>query len=251
MGKPRAKRRSSPTLTIRITEEAYASAKASDSSACLIADEIKRMGYHDPIVDLQAIRFSDREAGVRYIYNTPEEAQHLLYGFDQGLPRPAYDAFVLRKAAHIRPITHNRHNVKRSASRQAEYRAQRIPELVAKADAGTIDSRERAALTRMQATEARIAAGEVPAENQHGRPTTYGPTEVSSTGEVVGGRPAKVGTHDTLLPKRVRVFGRRLLDPGRIIDPIVDQRVREELLRRGIDPDEGITGAKAEELNWT
>jgi hypothetical protein len=75
-----------PNFTVYVTDTMMEHARVRDSSHCMIA-----MGVRDAkpemvsiAVDLQTIRFSDREKGYRYTYLTPRIAQKALIQFDQG-----------------------------------------------------------------------------------------------------------------------------------------------------------------------
>lgn len=74
-------------VQLAITEEDITLATRRDSSHCMIADAIKRQvtGASHVSVDLATIRFTDRAAGVRYVYLTPSRAQAALVKFDQGM----------------------------------------------------------------------------------------------------------------------------------------------------------------------
>lgn len=74
------------TITLNIEQEDIDNAVKRDSHRCMIADAVKKK-YPTAIwiqVDLQAIRFSDKEAGKRYVYLTPPHGQAALIQFDQG-----------------------------------------------------------------------------------------------------------------------------------------------------------------------
>lgn len=71
---------------IEVTEELIAQSTRASSSHCMIADAIKAAlpGASHVMVDLQTIRFTDREKGERRIYFTPPLCQQQLLRFDQG-----------------------------------------------------------------------------------------------------------------------------------------------------------------------
>lgn len=78
-------------IVLDITEEIINAAVTRDSSHCVIADALRAAvpTARYVSVDLQTIRFSDRETGKRFIYLTPAFAQRILVDFDQGItPRP-------------------------------------------------------------------------------------------------------------------------------------------------------------------
>lgn len=94
-GKTRTPR--APKVVLAITEEIIGDAVERDSSHCLWAEAVKA-AYPDAknvSVDLQTIRFSDLEKGLRYTYLTPRVAQVALVNFDQGM-KPAPHQCVLR-----------------------------------------------------------------------------------------------------------------------------------------------------------
>src|SRR5258707_2331325 len=81
----------SPKVTIEITPDLIESSKERDSSHCMIAEAVKKayLGAAFVSVDLQTIRFSDHNKGLRYTYLTPRSAQIALIEFDQGTtPEP-------------------------------------------------------------------------------------------------------------------------------------------------------------------
>src|SRR5260221_2046 len=81
----------SPKVTIEITPDLIESSKERDSLRCMVAEAVKKasLGAAFVSVDLQTIRFSDRNKGYRYTYLTPRSAQIALIEFDQGTtPEP-------------------------------------------------------------------------------------------------------------------------------------------------------------------
>jgi hypothetical protein len=91
----------SPRLVIDVPQDIIETSTERDSSHCMIADAIARAVPQAKYisVDLATIRFTDLDAGVRYIYLTPRPAQAALLAFDQGeKPEP----FKLRlEGAHV------------------------------------------------------------------------------------------------------------------------------------------------------
>jgi hypothetical protein len=79
-----------PQLKVDVTQEIIDRSVPKDSSHCMIADAIAaaypRASFIS--VDLATIRFTDVEAGFRYVYLTPRHAQAALLDFDQGV-KPA------------------------------------------------------------------------------------------------------------------------------------------------------------------
>lgn len=79
---------------------------ARDSRHCMIADAIKQRipSAQYIMVDVQSIRFSDKEEGIRYVFFTPARAQANLLKFDQGDPSLKPFTFELREAAKMRAV---------------------------------------------------------------------------------------------------------------------------------------------------
>lgn len=100
---PKKKRRKvSPKLVVRVTDELIDTAVPKDSEHCMIADAIKAAfpSAKSIAVDLATCRFSDPDKGLRYIYLTPRFAQAALVDFDEGR-RPQAFQFELTRAAQI------------------------------------------------------------------------------------------------------------------------------------------------------
>jgi hypothetical protein len=204
-----ARRKQSPALVVRITEKSYQRAVQSASGGCLIADAIKKDYPHLSGIsaDMATIRASDKAAGLRYTYLTPGTAQHLLLGFDQGWRAPKEQAFTLKRAVQITPITANK---AKTARRQTTRR-----DLNAKREAGEeLTTAEKRALSM--------------AEGTADRPTTEGPASVVKDGDgetVRGGTPRKKAKHPNLLAGRNRHFGAKLADPGEAFNEAVEQEL--------------------------
>lgn len=85
-----------PHFTIEITQADIDGAVVRDSGHCIFADGIKRfltdkkhMNIAGVSVDVQTIRFTDREKRQRYVYLTPRAVQVALVQYDQGIkPEP-------------------------------------------------------------------------------------------------------------------------------------------------------------------
>lgn len=80
-----------PTGRVTITKEIIAEAKPRDSGYCMVAEAVKvAFPYGTGVaVDIQTIRFSNPNTGLRYVYMTPRAAQIALVNFDQEvLPEP-------------------------------------------------------------------------------------------------------------------------------------------------------------------
>jgi hypothetical protein len=90
-----------PRPTIRITKKIIERATRNSSSHCMIADAIRQQvqGASRISVDLQTIRWSDEQKGLRYTYLTPHIGQDALVRFDRGMKIPEFQ-FTLR-GAHI------------------------------------------------------------------------------------------------------------------------------------------------------
>ena len=95
------KGKSSPRLTIEVPQDIIDTSVERDSSHCMIADAIQRQIPQARYisVDLATIRFTDLQAGVRYVYLTPRPAQAALLDFDQG-EKPAPFSLHL-EGAHV------------------------------------------------------------------------------------------------------------------------------------------------------
>lgn len=78
-------------IALDVTAEIVQAATERNSAHCVIADAVKA-ALPDATriaVDLQTIRFSLPTTGRRYIFLTPQAAQHVLLDFDQGIkPEP-------------------------------------------------------------------------------------------------------------------------------------------------------------------
>lgn len=180
---------------IEVTEADIEAAVPKDSGHCAIADAIGRQlpGVTNVTVDLQSIRWTDREAGERYTYLTPRVAQALLLDFDNGdrdYCQPM--TFRLDKPVHTAPI---KSSSAPKAARQAVSRAERVAVIEAKIAAGeTLTPKEKRSLTTARAWEARPRPA---------RPRSEGPKRIEQTGShdpdgapeitVVGGQPAPLG----------------------------------------------------------
>lgn len=118
---------STRSIDMHVTPEIIDRAVVRNSGHCLVADALKA-AMPDATrvsVDLQTIRFTLPSTGRRFIYLTPESAQHLLIDFDQGicpietnlrLSRPIQSVPINRKAdrgvSGVEQITHNGQSVK-------------------------------------------------------------------------------------------------------------------------------------------
>jgi hypothetical protein len=75
-----------PQVKVEVTREMIADATRGDSGHCMIAEAIKAAvpAARFVSVDLQTIRFTDREQGLRFTYLTPRRGMLALIDFDQG-----------------------------------------------------------------------------------------------------------------------------------------------------------------------
>ena len=81
----------SPQILVTVDQQTINEAIVRNSSHCMIAEAVKKVVPYarTVLVDLQSIRLTDNERGVRYTYLTPRVAQLALIAFDQGnKPKP-------------------------------------------------------------------------------------------------------------------------------------------------------------------
>lgn len=90
----------SPKAEIFVDQKTIADAISRNSSHCMIAEAVKKaIPYaQNVMVDLQSIRLTDKERGLRYTYLTPRLAQLALIKFDQG-ERPNPFKILLAKGS--------------------------------------------------------------------------------------------------------------------------------------------------------
>jgi len=199
----------SPRIKLEITEADRATAKASNSYGCLIADALKRAGYLRPSVDMATTSLTDPVTGNRCTYLTPHSGQHLLLGLDQGWPIEGVVEVEYRRAVQITPVIRSRV--------RSNQRAERLAALEAKEQAGTLTPPDKAALTKMRRNPGAAS-----------RPTTTGRAEVKANGVVLGGQPRVKGpAHPNLLRGYNRIYGAKLADPGQAFTEAVEAAVRE------------------------
>lgn len=98
-----------PLLNVAVSREIIDNAIRNSSSRCVIADAIREQypQYTHIAVDLQTIRMSDPEKGLRYVYLTPRIAQQVLVMWDKG-ERMRPFVFVLRGAHTVSRNVTNR-----------------------------------------------------------------------------------------------------------------------------------------------
>ena len=95
--------KTSPRITVKVTQDLIDVSSQRDSSHCMIADAVAKTipNARYISVDLATIRFTDMTAGIRYIYLTPRHAQEALIAFDQG---EKVEPFSLQlRGAHVLP----------------------------------------------------------------------------------------------------------------------------------------------------
>jgi hypothetical protein len=101
-----AKRPKGPQLIVDVTHAIMEHARVRDSSHCMIAMAVRDImpEMRSIAVDLQTIRFTNREKGYRYTFLTHRIAQVALVQFDQGImPEP----FKFRlTGAHVTKMLH-------------------------------------------------------------------------------------------------------------------------------------------------
>lgn len=90
-----------PRVRVQVKKETITKAVTADSSKCWIAEAIKEQvpAATHVAVDLQTVRFTDPQKGLRYVYLTPYAAQLALIAFDEGTPPDPF-SFIL-KNAHV------------------------------------------------------------------------------------------------------------------------------------------------------
>lgn len=98
----RHRRKVSPKVLLRVTDEIIDRSVPKSSEHCMVADAVK-VAFPTAkavSVDLATVRFSDPGKGLRYIYLTPRIAQEQLIEFDEGR-RPYAFQCELTRAAQI------------------------------------------------------------------------------------------------------------------------------------------------------
>lgn len=168
----------SPRPRVEITQELIDRAIPKDSGHCVIADAITAQvpGASSVSVDLQSVRYTDRAAGVRYIWLTPTQAQDLLLAFDYGAP---IEPQTIRFGGAAQIV-----EVKASGRAKAADSATRRQTLEAKAAAGDdLTGSEKRSLATFRAHEARMGGNHV-----EDRPMS----QTSPKAEPVGGASKRV-----------------------------------------------------------
>jgi hypothetical protein len=207
---------------IEITEEIWNRAVQANSGGCVVAEAIKAKYPHLRFVkvDVATIRFSDPEAGEKYIILTPDSAAESLLYFDQGWEEKLPKKIRLRTPVRVMPMTRSASNVKRDA----QYRARRTAELEAKEASGEeLTAHEKGALTLMRKPKKTVK-----------RATTEGKTVVEGEGPdlvIRGGRGIVPDSerNPNLLGGRDRHFGGKKLKPSEAVMQVVKQEVEAAL----------------------
>lgn len=208
------KKAASPRVKITITTEHWDKAKKADSAACLISDAARRQYPHLTTwsTDMATIRATDRAAGVRYIWETPQAAQDLLLSFDQTWPQPGEHTIILNGAFKIVKV--------KTQHSKLEHKRARLAELEEKETAGTLTGRDRDVLARLRSTPE--------------RPTSEGPaTDLTAGGTIIGGASLRKNPtkNPNLLAGRTRVYGARMAKPGVVFQQAVEAEVAARLAR--------------------
>lgn len=117
-----------PVIDCEVLAKHRDEAIRNSSNHCMIAEAIKEAfpQYAHVSVDLQTVRFSDPEKGVRYIYLTPRICQIALVLFDRGKKNKEFK-FRLRGAHIVSMNLSNRQKGKPVRDRVALGRRRIIP----------------------------------------------------------------------------------------------------------------------------
>lgn len=91
-----------PQLRVTVSQRVIDGACRADSSHCMIADAVRECypWARNITVDVQTIRLSDPENGVRYAYLTPRQAQLALLDFDAGVKTEPFAFTLPRRSGH-------------------------------------------------------------------------------------------------------------------------------------------------------
>lgn len=209
-----AKRTGSPTLMLRITPEDYERAALAKSGGCLIAEAIKRTypQFTNVSVDTVTIRVTDRKAGKRWTYLTPNPAQECLLYYDQGWPKDEVQEIRIHRAVKVTEITRSlTSNMKREEKRAF---------LEAKVATGEKLSRsEKSSLTQLRKPPRPSSRKPMKVTGRHGASVV-----------VHGGPSVPVGpSHPNLLRGHNRIFGAKSADPGKVFNDAVEAEVARRL----------------------
>lgn len=222
------RKRVSPTIKITLDPDDYERARRSHSGACLIADAIKAQYPHltKVSVDMATIRVSDTDRGVRFVYLTPPEAQHVLLAYDQGWANPV-DRLTVQRAVKVVPITRPKTGPQSVDAIRAK-RQRAFDALKVKVDAGErLTREERGQWTKLQKEY-----------NPPARPSSRGHAEVHANGGsgasivIYGGKAPVASKHPNLLGGRNRHFGAKLANPGLAFEAAVEAAVAARFAER-------------------
>jgi hypothetical protein len=197
---PRARKVHAPQVTVRVDKPTIAASMKADSSHCMIAEAIRLSvpKAANISVDLQTIRFTDRDKGARYTYLTPRIVQLALVSFDMG-SRPDPFQFQLRSGQ----VTRSGSKIPAKPRHQPD--GPTPAQVAARAKAQSFAPSTRARLQR-------DSAGSIGSGNDRTVPSK------------VGGRTPpvqKVKTDSNVVPfSRRRQFGLRALDRAPQVDVI-------------------------------
>src|SRR5262245_52377294 len=112
-----------PVVKIPVSKEAIETACRKNSSHCMIADAIKTAIPKAAFVsvDLQTIRWTDKDKGLRYTYLTPRAAQDALVRFDRGIQPPPF--LLTLRGAQTSSVTRSKKmpNGKRQTVRRHKF----------------------------------------------------------------------------------------------------------------------------------
>ena len=116
------------SLKVSVTQEEIDSAIPANSGHCMIAEAVKR-SFADRFkrrpwqvgVDLQTIRFTDDEIGLRYVYLTPSVCQRALLQFDLGIKPTPFNFRLVSNGSQIVTVKRNvRRALKKRTAKQQE-----------------------------------------------------------------------------------------------------------------------------------
>ena len=153
----------SPRPRLDITQDLIDEATRQDSGHCVIADAIKSLvkGASNVSVDLATIRWTDREAGVRYVYLTPIPAQQLLLSFDYGMPIEPQQIRMGFAAQVVEVTAKNKVDKAKAVDRRATLEAKEAAgEALTQAEARSLRSSRAAEAARAGRTTAELPTSE-------------------------------------------------------------------------------------------
>jgi hypothetical protein len=199
----------SPRVELDISEEATVEAVRNDSAHCMIADAITAQipGASRVSVDLQTIRWSDRQRGERYTYLTPPMAQDALIRFDQGQPLVPFKLKLSRGQ-----VT----RIKAATKAQVRSRAERQAAVAAKVATGEpLTGGEKRTKAAMDAKTPPPSTRTGPAEQvfEKGSPIRRGgtPPPIAVLAHTRG-RARVYGAKTLLAPVGVKTLGLQIID---------------------------------------